>query len=79
MEKDVALGSVGELKVSLVAGKALLSVSAGGDVADVSVSVDALKLLDLLAAEVASKLPASAAPIEASVWGVVKAAVAAIG
>lgn len=86
MEKDVALGKVGGLKLSLAAGKATLDLSAQESVLDgavmaqasMSVVVGADMLVDMLFAEIEAKSPAGVKPIEETVKAIVKQAVVAI-
>jgi hypothetical protein len=86
MEKDIALGSVGGLKLSFGGGKAMVSLSAsesvlGGGVAvagSASASVDASILVDMLFAAIEAKSPAGAVAIEEAVKLIVKNAVLAI-
>lgn len=83
MEKDVALGHVGGLKLALSGGKATLEISAKEAVlegavtaqASASIVVGADVLLDMLWAEIEAKSPAGIKPIEETVKMIVKQAV----
>lgn len=81
MEKDVALGSVGTLKLSFSGGKAVVeadaSVDAGALTVGAKVVGDAGLLIDQLEAIVAKAIPASA-PIDPAIFAVIKSAVMAI-
>ena len=81
LEKDVKLGSVGDLKLDFAAGKATLTVSAavlsGAGSANLGVTLDAAALVDLLKAAVEKAAPASA-PVDEAVFAVIKAAVVSI-
>lgn len=81
LEKDVKLGSVGDLQLGFSAGKATLTVSAavlgGAGSANLGVTLDAGALIDLLKAAVEKAAPASA-PVDEAVFAVLKAAVASV-
>lgn len=81
MDNKVALGSVGELDLSISGGKASIVVSTlPGNVpasASLSVVIDAGALIDLLKAAIEKKFPAST-PIDEAVFAVLKAAVMAV-
>lgn len=86
MEKDIAIGSVGGLKISLGGGKAVVSIGVeksildGASVTKVEASemVDASVLVDLLFKAIEANSPPGAVLIEESVKEIVKKAVAAI-
>lgn len=86
MEKDISLGSVGGIKITLAGGKATLELSASEAILEGSVkvsgsasgSLDAGVLVDMLFAEIEAKSPAGIAPIEETVKAIVKSAVLAI-
>ena len=69
MEKDVQLGSVGELDVKVAAGKISLEVSLPGAAAKVSVEVDANLLIDKLVASTDNK-------VDDALGAIIKAALA---
>lgn len=86
MEKGIALGSVGGVKLSLGGGKASVSVSASESILDGAVVVQASAsgvisagaLVDMLFAEIEAKSPAGVVAIEETVKAIVKNAVLAI-
>lgn len=82
MEKDVALGSVGSLDLSISGGKASVVLAAAVPQAalsaNVSVVMDASALVDKLFAAIEAASPAGAVPIEEGVKNILKAAVAAL-
>lgn len=86
MEKDVQVGSAGQVQLTLSGGKATVAINlkesvAGGAVqgeASISASIDASVLLDQLFAEIEKKSPAGAAPFEEAVKSALKDAVAKI-
>lgn len=86
MEKDIALGSVAELKLVLEKGKAVVSIGANKSALDgavsfesaTSVSADAGAFVDMLFAAIEKASPAGVAPLEETVKALVKSAVMAI-
>lgn len=86
MEKDVKIGNVGDLDLSISGGKALVKVSVGAESAaaglavkaELSASLDAGALVDKLFAAIEAASPAGAVPIEEGVKAIVKAAVLAV-
>lgn len=86
MEKDIGLGSIGGVKLVLAGGKATVSIGvnesvlAGGIVAqaNVSATLDASCLADLLFEAIEKASPLSVQPIEESVKLIIKEAIAAI-
>lgn len=86
MEKDLALGTVGGLKLSLGGGKAVVELSAQESVLDgaivakasASVVVGADVLVELLFKEIEAKSPAGIVPIEETVKAIIKQAVMAL-
>lgn len=80
MEKDIQLGSVGDLDLSLVGGKVKVAVSVKIDgaatEAGASVVVDGAVLIDKLKALVESKSPAALQGIEEGAFDMLKAALA---
>jgi len=84
MEKDVKLGTVGDVDLKLEKGIATISISAAvpGDAGiegGAFVKCDAEKLLGKLFAEIEAKSPAGAVPIEETVKAIIIQAVKAIG
>lgn len=86
MEKDIEVGKLGAVKLSLGAGKAVLSIAVGDSAAQnavvvsasASASIDAGALVDMLFAEIEAKSPAGAKPIEDLVKLAVKNAILSI-
>lgn len=86
MEKDIPIGSVGGVKLTLAGGKAVVEVSASEKAlndavqvqANASASVDAAVLVDMLFAEIEAKSPPGSVAIEEAVKLIVKNAVLAI-
>lgn len=78
MEKDVKIGSVGDLKLNFSGGKAIISASASMDggavMVGANVTVDAAMLIDQLEKIVEKAVPASA-PIDPAIFAVIKSAV----
>lgn len=82
MEKDVKVGSVGELQISFAGGKAKVEfegqLGSAGPQVGANVSEDAGQLVDKLFAAIEKASPPGAQPIEEAVKVIVKNAVLAI-
>lgn len=82
MEKDIALGSVGDLDLAFAGGKAKVELKVNVEQAALSVGavieVDASKLIDKLFAAIEAASPPGAVPIEEGVKSILKSAVAAL-
>lgn len=86
MDQDVKLGEVGDIKIELAGGKAVISIEVkkglleGGIAlqAGASAIIESSALVDLLFAAIEAKSPAGIVPIEETVKAIVKNAVMAI-
>lgn len=86
MDKDVKLGNLGDLDISIVDGKAILKLSASADIpeaalsakAEVVVTMDGAALLDKMFAAIEKASPPGAVAIEEGVKAIVKAALSKV-